>query len=203
MGWCCPYVRMSIRSVVHNSYGQDIARTIWPRMLKLSISISLNDLDIFMILQRKIARVLWSPRLMLLRHALTRIHVSSELVHLTAQMKSAILSNRPYSSHVVHKEVLMSSTNSCRLFYRCVHVSTAVYFNNVVKVYICLFEWFVWSVGLFIEKSPTLEKYYYNCFTSTIKQIKLLHVLVQPRKTCLILSYKMVHFQPCKIAGVL
>ena len=33
MVWCCP----SIRSVVHNPCGQDIARTIWPRMLKLSV----------------------------------------------------------------------------------------------------------------------------------------------------------------------
>ena len=33
MVWLCPYVR----SVVHNPCGQDIARTIWPRMLKLSV----------------------------------------------------------------------------------------------------------------------------------------------------------------------
>ena len=37
----CPYVRTSVRpsvrSVVHNPCGQDIARTIWPRMLKLSM----------------------------------------------------------------------------------------------------------------------------------------------------------------------
>ena len=36
-----PYVRTSVRpsvrSVVHNPCGQDIARTIWPRMLKLSM----------------------------------------------------------------------------------------------------------------------------------------------------------------------
>ena len=32
-----PYVRPSVRSVVHNPCGQDIARTIWPRMLKLSV----------------------------------------------------------------------------------------------------------------------------------------------------------------------
>ena len=32
-----PYVRPSVRSVVHNPCGQDIARTIWPRMLKLSM----------------------------------------------------------------------------------------------------------------------------------------------------------------------
>ena len=30
-------VRTSVRSVVHNPCGQDIARTIWPRMLKLSM----------------------------------------------------------------------------------------------------------------------------------------------------------------------
>ena len=30
-------VRPSVRSVVHNPCGQDIARTIWPRMLKLSM----------------------------------------------------------------------------------------------------------------------------------------------------------------------
>ena len=29
--------RPSVRSVVHNPCGQDIARTIWPRMLKLSV----------------------------------------------------------------------------------------------------------------------------------------------------------------------
>ena len=33
MVWLCP----SVRSVVHNPCGQDIARTIWPRMLKLSV----------------------------------------------------------------------------------------------------------------------------------------------------------------------
>ena len=33
MVWLCTYVR----SVVHNPCGQDIARTIWPRMLKLSV----------------------------------------------------------------------------------------------------------------------------------------------------------------------
>ena len=32
-----PSVRPSVRSVVHNPCGQDIARTIWPRMLKLSM----------------------------------------------------------------------------------------------------------------------------------------------------------------------
>ena len=32
-----PYVRPSVRSVVHNPCGQDIARTIWPRMLKLNM----------------------------------------------------------------------------------------------------------------------------------------------------------------------
>ena len=41
MVWLCPsvrpYVRPSVRSVVHNPCGQDIARTIWPRMLKLSM----------------------------------------------------------------------------------------------------------------------------------------------------------------------
>ena len=45
MVWRCPsvrtsvrpYVRPSVRSVVHNPCGQDIARTIWPRMLKLSM----------------------------------------------------------------------------------------------------------------------------------------------------------------------
>ena len=45
MLWRCPsvrtsvrlYVRPSVRSVVHNPCGQDIARTIWPRMLKLSM----------------------------------------------------------------------------------------------------------------------------------------------------------------------
>ena len=30
-------VRPFVRSVVHNPCGQDIARTIWPRMLKLSV----------------------------------------------------------------------------------------------------------------------------------------------------------------------
>ena len=30
-------VRPSVRSVVHNPCVQDIARTIWPRMLKLSV----------------------------------------------------------------------------------------------------------------------------------------------------------------------
>ena len=33
----CLSVRPSVRSVVHNPCGQDIARTIWPRMLKLSV----------------------------------------------------------------------------------------------------------------------------------------------------------------------
>ena len=33
MVWRCPYVR----SIDHNPCGQDIARTIWPRMLKLSV----------------------------------------------------------------------------------------------------------------------------------------------------------------------
>ena len=33
MVWRCP----SVRSVVHNPCGQDIARTIWPRMLKLGV----------------------------------------------------------------------------------------------------------------------------------------------------------------------
>ena len=32
-----PSVRTSVRSVIHNPCGQDIARTIWPRMLKLSM----------------------------------------------------------------------------------------------------------------------------------------------------------------------
>ena len=32
-----PSVRTYVRSVVHNPCGQDIARTIWPRMLKLSV----------------------------------------------------------------------------------------------------------------------------------------------------------------------
>ena len=32
-----PSVRRYVRSVVHNPCGQDIARTIWPRMLKLSV----------------------------------------------------------------------------------------------------------------------------------------------------------------------
>ena len=32
-----PSVRTSVCSVVHNPCGQDIARTIWPRMLKLSV----------------------------------------------------------------------------------------------------------------------------------------------------------------------
>ena len=32
-----PSVRPYVRSVVHNPCGQDIARTIWPRMLKLSM----------------------------------------------------------------------------------------------------------------------------------------------------------------------
>ena len=31
------FVRMYVRSVVHNPYGPDIARTILPRMLKLSV----------------------------------------------------------------------------------------------------------------------------------------------------------------------
>ena len=30
-------VRPSVRSLVHNPCGQDIARTIWPRMVKLSM----------------------------------------------------------------------------------------------------------------------------------------------------------------------
>ena len=30
-------VRPSVRSIVHKPCGQDIARTIWPRMLKLSV----------------------------------------------------------------------------------------------------------------------------------------------------------------------
>ena len=30
-------VRTDVRSVVHNPCGQDIARTIWPRMLKLNV----------------------------------------------------------------------------------------------------------------------------------------------------------------------
>ena len=34
-------VRSSVRSVVHNHCGQDIARTIWPRMLKLRRSLSI------------------------------------------------------------------------------------------------------------------------------------------------------------------
>ena len=37
MVWRCPSVRPSVRSVVHNPCGQDIPRTIWPRMLKLSV----------------------------------------------------------------------------------------------------------------------------------------------------------------------
>ena len=45
MVWRCPSVRTSlspsvrpsVRSVVQNPCGQDIARTIWPRMLKLSV----------------------------------------------------------------------------------------------------------------------------------------------------------------------
>ena len=37
MVWRCPSGRPSVRSVVHNPCGQDIARTIWPRMLKLSV----------------------------------------------------------------------------------------------------------------------------------------------------------------------
>ena len=41
MVWRCqsvrPSVRTYVRSVVHNPCGQDIARTIWPRMLKLSV----------------------------------------------------------------------------------------------------------------------------------------------------------------------
>ena len=37
MVWRCPSVRLSIHSVVHNPCGQDIARTMWPRMLKLSV----------------------------------------------------------------------------------------------------------------------------------------------------------------------
>ena len=37
MVWRCPSVRPYVRSVVHNPCGQDIARTIWPRMLKLSV----------------------------------------------------------------------------------------------------------------------------------------------------------------------
>ena len=32
-----PSVRSYVRSVVHNHCGQDIARTVWPRMLKLSV----------------------------------------------------------------------------------------------------------------------------------------------------------------------
>ena len=37
MVWRCPSVRSYVRSVVRNPCGQDIARTIWPRMLKLSV----------------------------------------------------------------------------------------------------------------------------------------------------------------------
>ena len=41
MVWLCPSgrpsVRPSVHSVVHNPCGQDIARTIWPSMLKLSM----------------------------------------------------------------------------------------------------------------------------------------------------------------------
>ena len=37
MVWRCPYVRPYVRSVSHNPCGQDIARTIWPSMLKLSV----------------------------------------------------------------------------------------------------------------------------------------------------------------------
>ena len=38
MVWRCLSVRPpSVRSVVHNPCGQDIARSIWPRMLKLSV----------------------------------------------------------------------------------------------------------------------------------------------------------------------
>ena len=41
MVWRCPSVRTSVRpsvrSVVHNPCGQDIARTICPRMLKLCV----------------------------------------------------------------------------------------------------------------------------------------------------------------------
>ena len=36
-GAVCLSVRQSVRSVVHNPCGQDIARTIWPWMLKLSV----------------------------------------------------------------------------------------------------------------------------------------------------------------------
>ena len=31
------YVHLYVHSVIHNPCGQDIARTIWPRMLKLSV----------------------------------------------------------------------------------------------------------------------------------------------------------------------
>ena len=37
MVWRCLSVRPYVRSVVHNPCGQDIARTMWPRMLKLSV----------------------------------------------------------------------------------------------------------------------------------------------------------------------
>ena len=36
-GTVCTSVRPSVRNVLHNPCGQDIARTIWPRMLKLSV----------------------------------------------------------------------------------------------------------------------------------------------------------------------
>ena len=43
MVWRCPSVRPSVRSVVHNPCGQDIARTMWHRMLKLGMYISYEE----------------------------------------------------------------------------------------------------------------------------------------------------------------
>ena len=42
MIWRCPFIHMSggppsVRSVVHNSCGQDIPSTMWSRILKISI----------------------------------------------------------------------------------------------------------------------------------------------------------------------
>ena len=67
MVWRCPfirpdvrrYVRLSVRSVVHNSCGQDIARTMWPKMLKLCMFTSHGKRSLFIFkVKGKISRSL-------------------------------------------------------------------------------------------------------------------------------------------------
>ena len=60
MIWLCPSVRRcvrpSVRSVVHNSCGQDIARTMYPRMLTLCVCTSHGKLKKPLYFQGQISR---------------------------------------------------------------------------------------------------------------------------------------------------